>query len=272
MWLNESFATFVGKHIAHSTHLRLGDSEKFEHMHCFITDTKLGAQSLDSKVSSHPVQSKVTKISQFDSIFDAISYNKGGMLLYQLHTLIGHETWCKGIRQYLEKFKHSNAENLDLWQCLSEVSGKDILSLMNYWISTTGFPCVKISLDEKYENILLEQDIYLSEKKSDQKCDKIWPIPFAMSYRTKSGKAVDFETIFNSKSLSIKISPEDPIESIKINPDCRSFFVYCLSKPLCDIAVKNFSYLHKTEKTDFFNNICPLVIFNSLAFEIKYYI
>jgi len=41
-----------------------------------------------------------------------------------LFTYLGEETFQKGLQSYLRKFQYSNAETTDLWQALSEASGK----------------------------------------------------------------------------------------------------------------------------------------------------
>lgn len=51
----------------------------------------------------------------------------------------------KGLHNYLEKFKYSNALTEDLWEKLSEASQKPINELMELWTKQTGHPVVTVS-------------------------------------------------------------------------------------------------------------------------------
>lgn len=89
------------------------------------------AKGLDSLVSSHPVQVEVHRPEEINEIFDSISYSKGSSVLRMLFCYLGEELFQKGIHEYLEKYKYSNARTEDLWKSLEEGSGKPVSEFMN---------------------------------------------------------------------------------------------------------------------------------------------
>merc|ERR1719334_275355 len=255
LWLNESFATLVENYNADLTHKRLGDIEKFEFCHSFMNGTKSAAINLDSKDSTHSIKCQIDQLSQIQTIFDEISYNKGGCVIYQLMKYMGEEEFFKGIRHYLQKFANSNADNKDLWDSLSESSGKNVSTLMDFWISTPGLPCIDVALDRATGKIQLTQHQYQSEFKCGEENSKIWPIPFGMIYRTASGKSVNVDILFDKKTETIQTPLDDPIESLKINTEGRSFFIYNPDSVTADLISNNFAFMDTVQRTAFFSNL-----------------
>ena len=66
----------------------------------------------------------------------------------------------KGVSLYLKKFRYGNARTEDLWNALSEASGKDVTGVMDTWTKKIGYPVVRIVEDGK--KLTFEQHRYLS--------------------------------------------------------------------------------------------------------------
>src|SRR5207245_10733826 len=90
---------------------------------------------------------------------EEISYGKGASILRMIEAYIGSENFKKGVAQYLQKFRYSNASGHDLWSSLQEASGTDVSRIMEGWISQEGFPVVKASLVDG--RLTLEQESFL---------------------------------------------------------------------------------------------------------------
>ena len=166
----------------------------------------------------------------------------------------------------MNKFQYSNADNNDLWESLSHSSGKDIVSLMDFWISTPGLPCVSIAYDEEDNILLLDQHQYKSEiveggnDAETSKKDPIWPIPLTIEYKTVSGRAEVFSTLFDKQNLIVQLPKGDPLHEFKINPSCKSFFIYAPDLKANKMLVEKLDFLVDREKRDYFNNLIYLVI------------
>jgi aminopeptidase N len=166
LWLNESFATWVGWMAVDHFH------PEWKVWELFVIDEFDRAMNLDMLESSHPIKNDVTKATQVGEIFDAITYSKGASVLRMLVNALGEDVFRSGLRNYLQKFKYSNAKSDDLWTSLSEVSGKDVSKLMESWINQTGFPVVSLYSDKKNNQVHLMQQKFNSNNLTQK-----WIIP-----------------------------------------------------------------------------------------------
>lgn len=79
------------------------------------------------------------------AMFDAHSYNKGGLVLHMLRDLVGDEAFFAALRLYLQRHSYSSVEVHDLRQAVEEVSGMDLNWFFNQWYFGTGHPVLKVS-------------------------------------------------------------------------------------------------------------------------------
>ncbi|MEO5717125.1 MAG: M1 family metallopeptidase, partial [Chthoniobacterales bacterium] len=69
---------------------------------------------------------------------------------------LGEEVFRDGIRKYMAAHKYSNTTPADLWQALTEVSGKPVGEIAPAWTEQPGFPVVKV--ERKDNTIQLTQE------------------------------------------------------------------------------------------------------------------
>ncbi|KHJ96075.1 peptidase family M1 [Oesophagostomum dentatum] len=168
LWLNEGFARYIQYFGAD----RISDG-KMRMKEYFLLDALTAGLTRDSVSSSHPLSFKIDKASEVFEAFDSISYGKGGSVLRMMAAITGQENFNDGITQpngymrrqsmlykkalikhYLNKFKYSNAEAMDLWQAIDEkIRDKQIpgpngnLRIVDYadqWTTQMGYPIVKV--------------------------------------------------------------------------------------------------------------------------------
>ena len=54
------------------------------------------------------------------------------------------QAFRKGMHAYLSKHAYGNTFTEDLWDALSEASGKDVADIMSSWTKQMGFPVLKV--------------------------------------------------------------------------------------------------------------------------------
>eukprot|EP00438_Fugacium_kawagutii_P020335 Skav220857 [mRNA] locus=scaffold1888:616743:631004:- [translate_table: standard] len=64
-----------------------------------------GALEVDQYTATHPIEVSVNHPSEVQEIFDDLSYNKGSAVVNMLYHSLGHETFRKGLSDWLEKCK-----------------------------------------------------------------------------------------------------------------------------------------------------------------------
>ena len=91
-----------------------------------------------------------------EDLFDAHSYNKGGLVLHMLRRELGDAAFFKGLNLYLTQHAFQAVEAHDLRLAMERVSGRDLNWFFNQWFFAKGHPELKVEVDySKPENLLL---------------------------------------------------------------------------------------------------------------------
>lgn len=167
LWLNESFATMM-EYLA--TDVLEPEWKIWEEFAVNEAIVSLRRDAIDGVQSVHvPVHHP----DEIGTIFDgAIVYAKGARLMNMLRKYVGDEAFRKGLQKYFEKFKYQNTIGQNLWDCLGEVSGKNIADFMNPWILRSGYPSVLVE-DFGGKSKLSQKQFFIGEGKN---FGKKWPI------------------------------------------------------------------------------------------------
>ncbi|CCF58309.1 hypothetical protein KAFR_0E01550 [Kazachstania africana CBS 2517] len=204
LWLNEGFATWMSWYSCNEF------KPEWKVWEQYVADTLQHALGLDALRSSHPIEVPVKKADEINQIFDAISYSKGSSLLRMISKWLGEDVFIKGISNYLNKFKFGNAKTEDLWDALSEASGKDVTKVMSIWTKKVGFPVITVK--EEGNKVTFIQNRYLSTNDVNANEDEtLYPVFLAL--KDKSGM-VDNSLVLNEREKTIELKDS---EFFKIN-------------------------------------------------------
>src|SRR5439155_1967141 len=132
LWLNESFATFMGTKAVDDAY------PQWNVWQDFVRTQTSGSMGRDGLRSTHPIRAQINDPKEIEELVDEISYGKGASILRMIEAFIGPDQFQKGVRKYLRRFRYSNARGCDLWDSLSEASGTNVDRIMDAWISKPG--------------------------------------------------------------------------------------------------------------------------------------
>lgn len=134
LWLSEGFATYL--------------------THIFI-ESKYGTDSLNKRMqkereeiiefvnaAKRPV---VDSTSDYMSLLNTNSYQKGGWVLHMLRRELGDSIFKKAVRKYYETYAGKNAESTDLQTIFETVSGKNLGQFFKQWLLVGENPKLEIS-------------------------------------------------------------------------------------------------------------------------------
>ncbi|MEM3841579.1 MAG: M1 family metallopeptidase [Candidatus Micrarchaeaceae archaeon] len=139
LWLNESFADLMSHKALDNIFPEWNIRTEYA-----IDLFNAGAFS-DSVKNTHPISSPDSSLKPED-MFDAISYNKGYLVLRMVEHYIGSEKFLAGIRSYLRKNAYSNATPDDLISSIQaecSSNSETVGNIMHSWLSEQGIPLVK---------------------------------------------------------------------------------------------------------------------------------
>jgi aminopeptidase N len=132
IWLNESFAEFMGVETTDEATRFSGAWSDF------CVGRKAWGYRADQLPTTHPVAGFVSDNRAALQNFDGISYAKGASVLRQLVAYVGQDTFFTGLRAYLAKHAFGNTDLGDLLAELEVASGADLTEWSRSWLTTTG--------------------------------------------------------------------------------------------------------------------------------------
>ncbi|MQY35026.1 Aminopeptidase N [Streptomyces sp. RB17] len=130
LWLNESFADYMGHRVA-------SDATRFTGARMsFAVGRKGQGYAADQRPTTHPVAGTAADIDEAELAFDRISYFKGSAVLRQLAARLGDEVLFAGLRRYFERHAWSNATTEDFLAALGEAAGAGLTEWAEQWLAT----------------------------------------------------------------------------------------------------------------------------------------
>ncbi len=174
LWLNESFANMMEYVSVDAIEPSWNIFEDFQTTgvpHALQRDATDGVQSVHMEVN-HP--------DEINTLFDsAIVYAKGSRLMHMLRRWLGDEAFAKGLKAYFEKHQYNNTIGRDLWDALSDASGKDVSSFMDTWLEQPGYPVVSVEVVD--DTLILSQKQFFIGEHEDK--GRLWEIPLNTNWK-----------------------------------------------------------------------------------------
>ena len=94
-------------------------------------------------------------------MFDAVTYQKGGSILYMLRNYLGNAAFYKGLNIYLKANALKNGEAHQLRLAMEEASGRDLNWFFNQWYFGAGHPILNITY--KWDDATKTQTVYMNQ-------------------------------------------------------------------------------------------------------------
>ena len=101
-----------------------------------------------------------------ESMFDAHSYNKGGLTLHMLRHYVGDEAFYAALNLYLRKHAYKSVEVHDLRLAFEEVTGEDLNWFFNQWYLDDGHPALTYTTQYDATTKTLKISLHQTQKKS----------------------------------------------------------------------------------------------------------
>lgn len=141
IWLNESFASWMGRKIAAAWRPSYGMEKQ-------TLEAGIGAFEADQRRANRPIRQRIDDFSQIGSTFDGITYQKGGQVLSMFESFVGAEAFQKGVQLHMQRFPYANATADDFLRSLADGSGRaDIIPAFRTFIEQAGVPLLDVAID-----------------------------------------------------------------------------------------------------------------------------
>ncbi|MCB0685811.1 MAG: M1 family metallopeptidase [Saprospiraceae bacterium] len=150
-----------------------------------------------------------------ENMFDAHSYNKGGLVLHMLRNLVGDDAFFASLNRYLTTHAFNSVEVHDLRLAFEDVTGMDLNWFFNQWYLDEGHPI----LDYNYSYSATDQEI---EIHVDQKQDAEMPlfvIPTEVEVLFANGQRKRIPIKIDSREEKIRIPATQEPALVILDPD-----------------------------------------------------
>lgn len=175
IWLNESFANWIGYRIGHDWRPDLG-------IRGDALDAGYRAMDIDALLAGRPVRQPIQTSDQVDSAFDSITYGKGGQVVAMIAAWLGEDRFRQGVRRYIAAHRNGSATSEDFFSALAEVAGDDrLVPAMRSFVEQQGVPL--LAMRQSGNRVLVTQLRYTTAGVAPP--DQYWTIPLCLRRRDK---------------------------------------------------------------------------------------
>jgi alanyl aminopeptidase len=243
LWLNESFAEWMGDKIADQLfpELRVGVGIQLEREAAFATDAML---------STHAIRKPVTVLDNLLQSADELSYFKGQAVLAMFERWLGPETFRRGVTDYLAAHEWGSAEGSDLWNALSSASGKDVAGALGTFLDQGGVPLVTAKL-------LPGGQVELSQKRfldyGLTAPDQLWRIPVTLKYSV-GGSVRTQSVLLDRPAMTVALEGGGTPEWIHPNADEEGYYRWDVGDGMLRRLAENAPALNPRERIGVIEN------------------
>jgi aminopeptidase 2 len=129
---------------------------------------------------------------------------------------LGEDVFMAGIRRYLKKHAYGNTQTEDLWESLTQESGKDISKVASIWTKKVGYPV--LSVTEHNNTVTIKQNRFLTTgdvKPSED--ETLYWILLGLKTLDKDGKPIIDAGLTTSERETTITIPEESKGFFKLN-------------------------------------------------------
>ena len=121
-----------------------------------------------------------------EDMFDAHSYNKGGLVLHMLRDMLGDEAFFASLNQYLIENEFTAVEVDELRMAFEDVTGLDLKWFFDQWYLSEGHPVLEVSYGQNLEAGLYS--VIVSQVQDLETLLPVWRLPLDIAVYDENGK------------------------------------------------------------------------------------
>lgn len=201
LWLNEGFATFMEAAFREKKYGRDDYLQKIRE----DRDVYFAEESQISR--KHGLFNQLARPD--DSIFDAVTYQKGSAVVHTLRETVGDNVFWKAVNVYLTRHKLANVETPDLQKVFEEVSKKDLNWFFAQWIYGAGYPRLDVRYRYNPETKMINFIVSQTQKTEDN-TPAAFILPMEIEIRTANGTVNEKITITKREETFSLNVPDAP--------------------------------------------------------------
>lgn len=147
-----------------------------------------------------------------EDMFDAHSYNKGGLVLHMLRQIVGDEAFFASLSKYLKDNEYTAVETAELRMAFEEVTGQDLNWFFDQWYLDEGHPIMDVSYDYNDGKIM----IYTDQIQEVENHRPIFILPLEAAIYNQNGEVSYHSVVVDARKDTITINgiAEKPLVTV----------------------------------------------------------
>lgn len=139
-----------------------------------------------------------------EQMFDAHSYNKGGLVLHMLRGLVGDDAFFASLNKYLTDNEYSEVEADELRLAFEDVTGMDLIWFFDQWYFAAGHP--QLDVNYNYDAATSMLNISVEQTQDPENYPAIFQLPTTVAIYDKSGKVSYTDISIDQRKQSFELS------------------------------------------------------------------
>jgi len=136
-----------------------------------------------------------------EDMFDAHSYNKGGLVLHMLRDIVGDDAFFASLSKYLKDNEYTAVETAELRMAFEETTGLDLNWFFDQWYLDQGHPVMEVSYDYMDGNVI----IYAEQKQDVESHRPIFILPLDAAIYAQDGTVSYHSVVMDARKDTIVI-------------------------------------------------------------------
>jgi len=224
IWLNESFATWMGYKIADQWRPGLALPNEL------LTSIQ-SAMDTDALSAGRPIHQAISDNDQISASFDEITYQKGAGVIGMVESYLGVERFQRGMRLHLLRHAYGSATAAEFFAAMAEGSGDPaVIGAFRSFVDQPGVPIIAVSAAGN-GSLLLEQSRYRPLGPSPQG-EEVWQIPFCARVYGTGVTPTKVCTLLTGKSGRLEIPAALRTGVVYPNADGAGYYRFAVDQTL----------------------------------------
>ncbi|MDZ7340912.1 MAG: M1 family aminopeptidase [candidate division KSB1 bacterium] len=199
-WISEGFATF-------SEALYFGHLEGQARYHQYMND----------RISALGIKGRIYRdnITDPDSVYALIVYNKGAWVLHMLRHVIGEDNFWAGLRAYRSLFEYKSATTEDLQHAFEAVVGDSLGWFFRQWIYQPGYPHYAMGWHQEFQTGAYKLKAFIRQDQTDAPLFKM-PLDIVV---TTAKSETTLSVMMDERFEKFNFSSKDSITGLELDRD-----------------------------------------------------
>lgn len=248
LWLNESFADWMGDRIVNSLYpeMRLLETEMQNTQRVLRADARPSSRAIRRPVSST------------DDLLGSVgvTYLKGKLVLSMFERWVGPEAFRQGVLDYLEENAWGNANAADLWRALDGATGRPVARSLAKFLEQPAYPLIRAELQDG-NRVRLAQERFCALGVDVPA--QTWDVPIVLRYF--DGHTVRSKTVLlDEADAVVELEADGPVEWIYPNGLAGGYYRWTLPDgDLATLSAAAPGALEPLERVEFLGNLGALL-------------